>query len=65
MAQSWAAAVWIKNKRENSQLQDLTVMAHPGPIEFTLALGAIFTISFLSDSVRPYIRPGMKIPRFQ
>ena len=32
-----------------------TVLTQPGPIQLTLPLGAIFTISFLSDIVRPYI----------
>jgi hypothetical protein len=32
-----------------------TVLTQPGPIELTLPFGAIFTISFLSDIVRPYI----------
>lgn len=40
----------------NDDLQrSLTVKTQPGPIEFTLPFGAIFTISFLSDIVSPYI----------
>lgn len=32
-----------------------TVATHPGAMQLTRPLGAIFTISFLSDKVNPYI----------
>jgi hypothetical protein len=39
-----------------TSFMDLTVVTHPGPIELTLAFGATFTISFLSERVKPYIK---------